>query len=63
MVRRFQAGNDPQQGGFAATGGTEQTDQLTLREIQRDIVKGDEIAKALDNVFDLNAHEMTSEAS
>lgn len=55
-VGGLQAGNDPQQGGFAATGRSQQPHQFAGWKIQRDIVKGDEITETLDDILYPYAH-------
>ena len=56
----LQSGNDAQQGGLAATGGTEQGNQFTGGKIEADIVERDKIAKGLVNVLDFNTHDADS---
>mmetsp|Transcript_1013 Transcript_1013/g.2513 ORF Transcript_1013/g.2513 Transcript_1013/m.2513 type:complete len:443 (-) Transcript_1013:3285-4613(-) len=56
-VGLLQAGDDAQQRGLAAARGAEQRDQLAAGEFQADVTEGGEVAEALVDVFDLDAHE------
>jgi hypothetical protein len=47
-----QPGNRAQQGGLAAAGGAEETDELALVDVDADIIQRGEIAKALGDVAD-----------
>src|SRR5205823_5400979 len=58
-IGRGQASDDAQQGGLAAAAGTEQRDQLTLADLERDPVQGDEAAEAFADVAEPDAHGFT----
>jgi hypothetical protein len=53
----LESGNDAQQGGLAAAGWPEQRRQFARREIQRDLIERDKIAKALVDVPDFDTHD------
>ena len=50
----LEAADDTQHGGFAAAGGAEQRDELTLADVKVDIVKHLRVAKALGHAAKLN---------
>src|SRR5215204_4796592 len=50
---RIEAGDGAQQGGLAAARGAEETDELALDDIERDIAEGSEVAETLREVSDL----------
>ena len=52
----FQPGNDAQQRGFSAARGAQQRHQLARFNGQIDVVQRDEIAKALLDIDDVDAH-------
>ena len=58
-VGRFQPGDDPQQRGLARPRRPEQRQQRALLDIQADVVERHEIAEALGDVLDGNAHATT----
>ena len=59
-VGRLEPGDDPQQRGLAAAGRAEQGGQLAGGEGHVDVVEGDEVAEALVDAADLDAHERAS---
>ena len=65
LIRRLQAGDDPQQRGLAGARGAEQRDQLAAGHVEAHVVEGDEVAECLAQVADLDAHAaiLSSESS
>ena len=55
-VRLLESGDDAQQGRFAASARTEQRDQRPGLDLERDVVEGGEVAEALGDVTDRDAH-------
>src|SRR6267378_2713516 len=58
-IGRGQASDDAQQSGLAAAARAEQRHQLTLADLERDPVQGDEAAEALADVAKPDAHGFT----
>ncbi len=50
----FEAGEHPEKRGLAATGRPEQREELSLVDIEAQVVDGDEIAEPLRNVLELD---------
>ncbi len=47
LIRRLQAGDDPEQGGLARAGGTQQGHELAAGHVEAHVVQGDEAAERL----------------
>jgi len=56
----FEPGDDAQQGRLAGTGRPQQGNELAGSDAEIDAVQGDEIAEALDDAFQLDAHRNRS---
>src|SRR5690606_7871066 len=56
LVRRFEAGDDAQEGGLAAAAGAQQRGEAPAGHVHGDVVEGDEVAEALRDVADPDAH-------
>ena len=54
----LEPGDDPQQRRLAAAARAEQRGELTGRDVDRHVVEGDEVAEALVDVADLDAHRV-----
>ena len=52
--RRKQSAQDADGGRFAGAVGPEESEDLALRDLERDVVHGDEIAEALHQVLDVD---------
>ncbi len=63
LIRRFQAGNDPQQRGLAAARGTEQRDELAALDVQADVIQRLERIEILADVTHFDRHEIISSAA
>ena len=50
-------GDDAQQRRLARAGRTEQRQQRAVRHLEADVVEGDEVAEALGDVLDIDAHD------
>ena len=59
-VGGLQPGYAAQERRLAAARGAEQGDEFAAREVERDIVEGDEIAELLADVLDLDTHGVSS---
>ena len=59
-IGRFEAGDDAQDGALAAPGGAEEGDELAARDLQRDVVDGEEVVEALGEVADVDAHGLNA---
>ncbi len=59
-VGLLETGDDAQQGRLATATGAEQCGQRTGRDVDGDIVQGDEVAETLDDVVDADAHQLCS---
>ena len=55
-VGLLQPGDDPQQGGLAATGGAEQRHQLTVMKVEVDVCQRRVLIEMLVELLNLNAH-------
>ncbi len=55
-IGMLEPGDDPEQRGLAAAGGPQQRDELARREIERDVVQGNELAEGLADALDRDAH-------
>jgi hypothetical protein len=55
LARHFQAGDHPQQSGFAAAAGPEQRKEFSLLDMQRHSIHRREIAESFDDLIDFNA--------
>ena len=54
LVGDFEARHDPQERRLAATGRSEEGDELSLRDVERHAVDGDRVAEPLDDVLQRN---------
>ena len=55
-VGPLEAGDDPQQSRLAGAAGPEHRRERALRDLERDIIDGEERAEALRDVADLDRH-------
>ena len=58
-VRSFQAGDAAQGRGFAAAGGAEKRNKLTIGDLEVDMIDDGLAAVALHEAFDGNSHDQT----
>src|SRR5262249_12325296 len=59
-IGALEAGDDPQQGRLAGAARAEQRRERALRDLQRDVVEGEERAEALRDVTNLDRHQAMS---
>ena len=59
----LKAGDDPQQRGLAAAGGTEQRDQFAVGKVEADIVEGNVLVELFADIADFDAHDASSRRS
>src|SRR5579871_2572559 len=63
LVRIFQPGNDAQQGGLAAAGRAQQSNQRTFGHVERDVVERQKATEAFRHVLDGDTHSSPREVS
>src|ERR1043165_10067744 len=57
LVGSFQAGQNSEQSGFAATGGAEERDEFSCLHVKAHVIQNGERAESFGDVVDLNTHD------